>query len=106
LPFAGSDFFPTRTNARTQADRLHQRWHKTSPSSRIKESSRLSQTYPSKPIRILTSAVGGSSDFASRQIAQGITESLGQPVIVDNRGNISGELASKAPPDGYIHLSC
>jgi tripartite-type tricarboxylate transporter receptor subunit TctC len=62
------------------------------------------QTYPSKPIRILTSAVGGSSDFASRQIAQGITESLGQPIIVDNRGNISGELAAKAAPDGYTLL--
>ena len=59
------------------------------------------QDYPSKPIRVLTSALGGSSDFAARQIAQGITEGLGQPVIVDNRGNLSGEIGAKAPPDGY-----
>jgi tripartite-type tricarboxylate transporter receptor subunit TctC len=59
------------------------------------------QDYPNKPIRILTSALGGSSDFAARQIAQGLTESLGQSVIVDNRGNLSGELGAKAPSDGY-----
>ncbi len=59
------------------------------------------QHYPSKPIRVLTSALGGSSDFAARQIAQGITDTLGEPVVVDNRGNLSGEIGAKAPPDGY-----
>src|SRR5688572_2641869 len=62
------------------------------------------QTYPYKSIRIVTSPPGGSSDFASRQIAQGLTESLGQNVIVENRGDISGEVVAKAAPDGYTLL--
>jgi len=60
------------------------------------------QPFPNKPLRILTSAVGGSSDYASRQVAQGLTDSLGQQAIVDNRvGIISLEQAIKAQPDGY-----
>ena len=59
------------------------------------------QGFPVKPLRIVTNAPGAASDFASRLIAQGLTESLGQQVIVDNRGNLAGALASKAPPDGY-----
>ena len=62
----------------------------------------LAQDYPSKPIRIITSGVGGGSDFDSRQIAQGISCPLGQPVVVENRTAIlAAELVSKAPPDGY-----
>src|SRR5690349_4519532 len=59
--------------------------------------------YPSKVIRILTSAAGGGSDFDARQIAQGISGPLGQPVIVDNRasGSLAGELVAKSAPDGY-----
>src|SRR3990172_7322128 len=66
----------------------------------------LCQSYPNKTVRIVTTETGGSSDFASRLIAQGLTGSLGQPVIVDNRagGVIPGEIVSKAPPDGYTLL--
>src|SRR5262245_7443605 len=59
------------------------------------------QTYPVKPIRIITSTTGGSSDFTSRLISPGLTERLGQQVIVDNRGNIGGEILARLPPDGY-----
>ena len=61
------------------------------------------QDYPNKPIRIVTAAAGGGSDFTSRQIAQGISGPLGQPVVVENRGSgiILGEFLTKAPPDGY-----
>src|SRR5262245_54429216 len=60
------------------------------------------QDYPTKPIRIITAAAGGSSDAAARVIAQGATDSLGQPVIVDNRTNvIAAEVVSRSPPDGY-----
>jgi tripartite-type tricarboxylate transporter receptor subunit TctC len=61
------------------------------------------QTYPSKPIRIITSGVGGAGDIASRLVAQGISPALGQQVIVDNRasGAIPVEVTLKAPPDGY-----
>ena len=60
------------------------------------------QDFPTKPIRIITGGVGGGNDFTARQLAQGITGSLGQPVIVDNRtGFLATEAVSKAPPDGY-----
>ena len=64
------------------------------------------QTYPNKPVRIVTSGVGGGSDFASRLIAQGISGGLGQQVIVDNRpsGVIPGEVVAKSAPDGYTLL--
>lgn len=61
------------------------------------------QNYPEKPIRIVTGSAGGGSDFTSRQIAQGISVPLGQPVIVDNRasGIVAGEIVARAPADGY-----
>lgn len=60
--------------------------------------------YPSKPLRIVTNAVGGGADFIARQIALGIAAPLGHQVIVDNRGNTSGEIVSRAQPDGYTLL--
>ncbi len=64
------------------------------------------QAYPTKPVRIFASAPGGTSDFTSRIVAQGLTASLGQPVIVDNRagGAAIAEPVSKATPDGYTLL--
>lgn len=66
------------------------------------------QTFPYKPIRILTSEAGGGTDFGVRLIAQGISPSLGQQVVVDNRGGgsgmIAGEILAKAPADGYTLL--
>lgn len=64
------------------------------------------QEFPTRPMRIVTSAVGGSADLVARLIAQGLTSSLGQQVIVDNRptGIIPGEIVVKAPPDGYTLL--
>src|SRR6185295_16315736 len=63
------------------------------------------QTYPNKPIRIVTGAPGGGTDFAARLIAPGLSSSLGQQVIVDNRGGgLQGQVVSKAPPDGYTLL--
>jgi len=60
-----------------------------------------SERFPEKPIRIIASAPGGTSDFTSRLIGRGLTDNLGQQVIVDNRGNFGGEIAAKAPADGY-----
>src|SRR5689334_233922 len=60
------------------------------------------QEYPAKPIRIITAAAGGGSDFDARQLAQGIAAPLGQPVVIDNRtGPLAAELTSKSAPDGY-----
>ncbi|HEU0290029.1 MAG TPA: tripartite tricarboxylate transporter substrate-binding protein [Burkholderiales bacterium] len=64
------------------------------------------QEFPTRPVRIVTSAVGGTTDLVARLIAQGLTASLGQQVIVDNRptGIIPGEIVVKALPDGYTLL--
>ena len=62
------------------------------------------QPYPSKPVRILTSAPGNSDDLAARLIAQGITGGLGQQAVVDNRGVVAVDIAAKSPPDGYTLL--
>ena len=65
-----------------------------------------SNPYPTKPIRIVTSDAAGGNDFIARLIAQGLTASLGQQAVVDNRpaGVIPGEIVSKARPDGYTLL--
>lgn len=64
------------------------------------------QNYPVKPVRLVTSGIGGGSDFTSRLIAQGISGGLGVPLIVDNRSNgvVAGDAVSKASPDGYSLL--
>src|SRR5687767_15036835 len=70
-------------------------------------SSLYSQNYPNKPIRLFTSAAGGGADFAARIVAQELSSSFAQPVIVENRGGagfVAAELVAKAPPDGYTLL--
>src|SRR5262249_42102659 len=63
------------------------------------------QSYPTKPIRIVTSVAGGGGDILGRILAIGISGPLGQPVIVENRSNIAlPEIVAKAPPDGYTTL--
>ena len=66
------------------------------------------QNFPNKPVRLITADPGGSSDFIARVIAQGLSGTWGQQVVVDNRGAASGIVASEtlaqAPPDGYTLL--
>jgi tripartite-type tricarboxylate transporter receptor subunit TctC len=64
------------------------------------------QSYPSKPVRLLVSfSAGSGTDTIGRIVAGGMTQALGQQVVVENRagaaGNIGAELAAKSPPDGY-----
>jgi len=66
----------------------------------------VAQPFPNRPIRAIVGFVpGGSTDLIARQLAQKLTESLGQPVIVDNRpsgaGIVAAVLAKDAPPDGH-----
>jgi tripartite-type tricarboxylate transporter receptor subunit TctC len=65
--------------------------------------------YPAKPIRMVVGfAPGGGTDLVARIIGQKMTESWGQPVLVDNRagatGTIGADIVAKAPPDGYALL--
>jgi len=67
---------------------------------------RAQEAYPTKPLRIVSPASGGGSDFVARMIAPRMSEALGQPVIVDNRGAIAAEIVAKAPADGYtLHVN-
>jgi tripartite-type tricarboxylate transporter receptor subunit TctC len=64
------------------------------------------QAYPTKSIRIVVPfAPGGNVDINARAIAPGMTDLLGQSVVVDNRagagGMIGAEIVAKSPPDGY-----
>ena len=64
------------------------------------------QSYPSKPIRIVVPfPSGGIADIYSRILGNRLTETWGQPVVVENRagagGNIGADLVAKSPPDGY-----
>jgi tripartite-type tricarboxylate transporter receptor subunit TctC len=67
------------------------------------------QNYPVKPIRMLVGYVpGGAVDFTARLVAQKLSESLGQQVVVENRAGaataIATERAATSPPDGYTLL--
>ena len=66
----------------------------------------LAQSYPSKPIKMIVPfPAGGTTDIVARIVAQKMSESMGQPVTVDNRGGAGGaigaDLMAKAAPDGY-----
>ena len=68
--------------------------------------SAVAQTWPTRAVRLISPfAPGGGADITSRAVAQKLTVTLGQQVIVDNRGGAGGmlgvDLAAKSPPDGY-----
>ena len=64
------------------------------------------QAYPSKPITMIVPfSAGGTTDILARIVGQALSTELGQSVVIDNRagagGNIGGQLAARAPADGY-----
>ena len=71
-----------------------------------------SQAYPAKPVHIVVNfPPGGSSDAIARILSPGLSDRLGQPVVVDNRpgggsgrGNIGATFVTRAAPDGYTLL--
>jgi tripartite-type tricarboxylate transporter receptor subunit TctC len=64
------------------------------------------ESYPSRPVRLIVPfAAGGGADVVARVIAKGLSERMGQPVVIDNRAGAGGvigvELGARAAPDGY-----
>jgi tripartite-type tricarboxylate transporter receptor subunit TctC len=67
------------------------------------------QPFPTRPIRLIVPyPAGGGTDIVARVIGQRLQQSLGQPIVIDNRGGAGGTLgtavAAKAAPDGYTLL--
>ena len=62
------------------------------------------EQYPNKVVRLVTPATGGNADIVARILASGLSASMGQQFIVDNRGSIAPGVVAKAPPDGYTLL--
>ena len=67
------------------------------------------QAFPTKPIRIIVPfPAGGTTDILARVVAQRMSETIGQPVLVENRGGAGGQLGAeavaKSPADGYTML--
>lgn len=68
------------------------------------------QSWPSRPIRLIVNfPAGGTTDLMARTFAPSLADTLGQPVIIENRGGAAGniglEIAAKAAPDGYTLLA-
>jgi tripartite-type tricarboxylate transporter receptor subunit TctC len=71
----------------------------------------LAETYPSRPVHIVVGfAAGSASDIVARLIGQRLSERLGQPFVIENKGGAGGtvgaEMVVRASPDGYTLLSC
>lgn len=69
----------------------------------------VAQTFPSRPLKIVVPfGAGGVADLTARTVAQSLTVSLGQPVVIENKpgagGIVAADAVNKAEPDGYTML--
>ena len=72
-------------------------------------STSLAQTWPTHPIRLTVNfPPGGAADLLARLVGQSLGETLGQPVVIENKGgangNLGGEAVARSAPDGYSLL--
>jgi tripartite-type tricarboxylate transporter receptor subunit TctC len=72
-------------------------------------STSLAQTWPTHPVRLVVNfPPGGAADLLARLIGQSLGETLGQPVVIENKGgangNLGGEAVARSAPDGYSLL--
>ena len=70
----------------------------------------VAQPYPSKPIRMFVGfSAGSATDIVARVVSKGLSERIGQPIVIDNKtgagGSLAGEAVAKAAPDGYTLLT-
>ena len=70
----------------------------------------VAQVYPSKPIRMFVGfSAGSATDIVARVVSKGLSERIGQPIVIDNKtgagGSLAGEAVAKAAPDGYTLLT-
>ena len=77
--------------------------------SALNSTSLAAQEWPTKPMRIVVGfGAGGGTDIAARIIAQALSDSFGQPVVVENRAGAGGtsaaEMVARSPKDGYTGL--
>jgi len=63
------------------------------------------QTWPAKPVRIVTAEPGTGNDLVARLIAPHLASAFGQQFVIDNRGLVAVDMVVKAAPDGYTLLS-
>ena len=70
----------------------------------------VAQPYPSKPIRMFVGfSAGSATDIVARVVSKGLSERIGQPIVIDNKtgagGSLAGEAVARAAPDGYTLLT-
>ena len=68
----------------------------------------IAQTFPSKPIHVIVPFPPGGVDLTARLLTMKMSENIGQPVVLENRGGANGmigsELVARSAPDGYMTL--
>ena len=63
--------------------------------------------FPNKVIKLIVPvAPGGGADAVARMVTEKMSQSLGTPIIIDNKAGASGSIAARAAPDGYTLMQC